>query len=417
MLLAMPAMAAPAAGQASPAPAPSPAPVDVIEVGGRIDAIEASFLARSIRSAESAGSQLLVVQLDSPGSILSGQKLDELAFRIAHAAVPVAVWVGPSGARAYGGAVRLLEAAAVRAMANGTTAGRFHGSCTLCPPGVPLLTGAAVTAGRALDRHGVDIVTPTLGDLVVELDGRQVGGRTLQTAKVVERDGQPRREPTVEVRFAKLAITERALHATTTPSIAYLMLVLGLLLIVFEFYSAGVGVVGLCGGVSLVLAAYGLAALDVNLLGLVLVVLGVFGFSVDVQAGAPRVWTVIGTVALSVGSWVLLPADRRPAWLAVVLVVAGTVVFMLRGMTVMVRTRFSTSAINRAALVGEVAEATTPLAPDGVVRVRGAHWRARADEAVPIEAGGAVRVTGIDGVFLRVAADVPGAGSVGSETD
>jgi membrane-bound serine protease (ClpP class) len=416
MLLVMPALAAPAAGQSAPPPG-SPAPVDVIEVKGRIDAIEASFLAQSIRSAQEAGSQLLVIQLDSPGSVLSGAKLDELAFRISHAAVPVAVWVGPSGARAYGGAVRLVQAAAVRAMADGTTAGRFHGSCLLCPPDDPLLTPATVTANRALARHGVDLVTPTLGDLVVQMDGREVAGRTLQTAKVVERDGQPRREPTVEVRFAKLAITDRVLHATTTPSIAYLLLVLGLLLLAFEFYSAGIGIVGLCGGASLALAAYGLAALGATPLGLFLVVLGVFGYLVDVQAGAPRVWTGIGTVALLIGSWLLFPADRRVTWLAVVLVVAGTIVFMLRGMTVMVRTRFSTSAINREGLVGEAAEATTALAPQGVVRVRGAHWRARADGDAPIQAGGTVRVTGIDGVVLEVAADEPGPDSVRSEAD
>jgi len=158
----------------------------------------------------------------------------------------------------------------------------------------------------------------------------------------------------------------------------------------------------LTGGASLVLAAYGLGALGATPVGLFLVAVGIFGYLVDVQAGAPRVWTGIGTVALVVGSWVLFPADRRVGWVPLVLVVAGTALFMLRGMTVMVRTRFSTSAIARDGLVGETAEATTGLARDGVVRLRGAHWRARRAGSRPIAAGDAVRVTGIDGLFLEV---------------
>jgi membrane-bound serine protease (ClpP class) len=384
-------------------PAAGPAPVDVIEVIGWIDEIEASFIARSLATSEREGSQLLVIQLDSPGSLLSDQKLSELTFRISHSGIPVGVWVGPTGSRAYGGAVRLVRAAATSGMATGTRVGRFRGECALCPPGDPLLTGASLSADEAARREAVGGVAPTLGDFIVEQHGRQVGGRQLETARVVTRDGTPRREPVAQVRFAKLGLLERLWHATTSPQLAYLLLVLGLLLIVFEFFSAGIGLASLTGAGSLVLSAYGLGALGARPLALALVALAIFGFSVDVQAGAPRVWTVIGTVALLLGSWLLFPADRRVGWPAIVVVLIGTVLFMVRGMVSMVRARFSTATIGRESMIGEQAEATTAIDPEGMVRLRGALWRARVNRATPIAVGDPVRVVGIDGLVLEVA--------------
>jgi membrane-bound serine protease (ClpP class) len=248
----------------------------------------------------------------------------------------------------------------------------------------------------------VDLVTPTLGDFIVGLDGRDVGGRPLTTATVVERGEQLRREPIAQVRFAKLDLIGRVLHATSTPWVAYLLLLAGLLLIVFEFYSVGVGLAGLTGAGSMALSAYGLGALGATPLGLILIALGVFGFAVDVQAGAPRAWTIIGTVSLLLGSWFLFPGDRRLSWLAILLVLAGTVLFAVRGMASMVRARFSTATIGRESMIGETAEATTDLDPDGMVRLRGALWRARVNRATPIRPGEGVKVVAIDGLVLEV---------------
>src|SRR5438876_12266406 len=91
---------APATSSAAPR-----ARIDVIEVSGRIDPVVAAFVDDAVRSAERGRSEALVIQLDSPGTLVSGTTLDALASRISRASVPVTVWVGPSGARAYGGAV------------------------------------------------------------------------------------------------------------------------------------------------------------------------------------------------------------------------------------------------------------------------------------------------------------------------
>lgn len=405
MLVTALAAAPPAGGQGSPGAAGQAgpvAPLDVIEVKGRIDGIEADFITRSVADAERSGSQLLVIQLDSPGSVISDDEMDVLSSTIGDSDLPVAVWVGTSKARAYGGAVRLLRAAEFSGMASGTSIGRFDGPCPECRPDDPLLSGDRLSSSAARERQAVDVVTPTLGDFIVELDGKQLKGRAIKTAEVVERDGQPRREPVAQVRFAKLNLVERVLHSTTSPSVAYLLLTLGLLLMVFEFYSVGIGIAGLTGAISMVLSAYGLGALDATPLGLGLVALAAFGYAVDVQAGAPRAWTVIATVSLLVGSIVLFPDDRRVPWVTVVLVLIGAVLFMVRGMASMVRARFSTATIGRESMIGEPAEATTPIGPEGTVRVRGALWRARVNRATPIGAGQGVRVVAIDGLVLEV---------------
>jgi membrane-bound serine protease (ClpP class) len=218
-----------------------------------------------------------------------------------------------------------------------------------------------------------------------------------------------RREQAGEVRFAKLGLTERLLHLTADPAVAYLLLMIGLLLIVFEFFTAGVGLAGITGAVALILSAYGLAVLPTNPVALGLVGLAVFGYSVDVQAGAPRAWTGIGVVSLLIGSWRLFPADLAVSWIEIVLVSAGVALFMLSGMTAMLRARFSTPTIGRESMIGEMGSAKTGIDPEGMVDLRGGVWRARTNRATPIPVGERVRVVAIDGLLLEVEPETGGA--------
>jgi len=187
----------------------------------------------------------------------------------------------------------------------------------------------------------------------------------------------------------------------------------GLLLIVFEFFTAGVGVAGITGAVSLILSCYGLAVLPTSGFALFLVALGVFGYSVDVQAGAPRAWTVIGAVTLLLGSWRLFPGHLHVPWLVIGLVCAGAALFMLSGMTAMLRARFSTPTIGRESMIGQMGEATTGIDPEGMVDLRGGKWRARTNRATPIPAGERVRVVAIDGLLLEVEPETGGAKDAG----
>jgi membrane-bound serine protease (ClpP class) len=390
-------------------PAAASRAVDVIEVSGRIDPIEVDFVTRSLRQAERDGDEVLVIQLNSPGALVDRATLDILAFRLGHASVPVAVWVGPSGSRAFGGATRLLRGAAVAGMAPGSHVGKAAGGSTTDPLSIRESLGA--DAARA--RGAVAVVAPTLGDFIVGLDGQQVGDRVLSTARVVPQGNLLRRQASGDVRFAKLGLTERLLHAAASPQVAYLLLVVGLLLVVFEFFTVGVGLAGVVGAVALVLGAYGLAVLPTSTLGLALVGAGVGGLAVDVQAGAPRAWTAIGTVALIMGSWRLFPGGLALSWITIVLVVGGSVLLMVAGMASMLRARFSTPTVGRESMIGRMGEATTGIDPEGMVRLEGALWRARTNRATPIAVGDGVRVVAIDGLLLEVEPETGGARDAG----
>ncbi len=383
---------APVVAQEQPQDQPAVAAgvVDVVAVDGRIDPVTVDFLTASVAAADEVGSEVLVIQLNTSGVLVGRDRFATLVERIRSARTPVAVWVGPSGAQADNAAAALLAAADTAGMAPGSKVG-----------------GLGPDAAQA--RGLVESVDPTLGEFVVNLDGRDLGGRTLHTAKVVPGDNGPRREQAGEVRFAKLGLTQRLLHLTARPSVAYLLLVIGLLLVVFEFFTAGVGVAGITGAVSFMLAAYGLAVLPTSVFGLALVALGVLGYAIDVQAGAPRAWTGIGTVSFLVGSWRLFPGELRVSLLVIALVTGGVALFMLSGMTAMLRARFSTPTIGRESMIGQMGQATTGIDPEGMVDLRGGAWRARTNRATPIPEGERVRVVAIDGLLLEVEPETGGA--------
>jgi membrane-bound serine protease (ClpP class) len=373
-----------------PAGAQDASIVDVVEVNGRIDPVVADFIRRAITRADESRAEVLVIQLDSSGVLIGRSDFARLVEEIRVSPVPVAVWVGPTGASASGATAAILAGAALAGMAPGTKV-------------------AGLGPEEALSRGLVSSADPTLGEFVVGLDGKDAGGKVLRTARVVPEGDSLRRQQAGQVRFAKLGLTERLLHLTADPSVAYLLLMVGLLLIVFEFFTAGVGVAGVTGAVSLILSCYGLAVLPTNPMGLALIGLGVFGYAVDVQSGAPRAWTGIGAVSLAIGSWRLFPGDLAVAWWIILLISAGVALFMLSGMTAMLRARFSTPTIGRESMIGQMGEATTGIDPEGMVDLRGGKWRARTNRATPIEAGDRVRVVAIDGLLLEVEPETGGA--------
>ena len=126
---------------------------------------------------------------------------------------------------------------------------------------------------------------------------------------------------------------------------------IGAVLLLFEFFTAGVGVAGLVGAVCLVFGCVGFAALPVRPLAVALLVLSIFAFAVDVQVGVPRLWTGVGLFLFVVASWILyrpLPGDDlRLGWITLVVGTAGVALTFVLGMPSMVRTRFATADIGR----------------------------------------------------------------------
>ncbi len=394
-------------------------PVDVVEVSGLVDRVLADWISRSVARSATNGAQALIIQLNSKGDTVGEARMAQLAEQIHASPIPVTIWVGPSGSTAYGRAGQLLGAAAVTGMAPGSRIGDFGGPLPVT--GFELTFGAATTTlqrgtlGAAEARTqgalkpGPDgLGTPTLGDFLVSLDGLQYMGTTVETARVVDAGGQPRRVPTATPRFYKVELVPRLFHTVASPPVAYLLLTIGLVLLIFEFFTAGVGVAGIIGAGSLVLALYGLAELPARGWAVALIFLAMFAFAIDVQTGVPRFWTWFGAASFALAS-VFLYDGILVSWITLLAGIGGVLLAFLAGMPSMVRTRFATPTIGREWMIGEVGEAVVPVNPDGVVRIRDAQWRARTNRATPIAEGARARVVAIIGTTLEVEPEEGGA--------
>ncbi len=385
-----------ATGWPAPAHAQTPGDVtsdvtDVIQVNGYLDPVLVDFVTRSLDEAERDRVVALVLQIDSPGSVVSDHRLQQLLDRVRNASVTVAAWVGPSGAQAVGGAAQLVEAADLRALAPGSHLeldGRRLGATEALNDGK-----VNIPSDCNRQRGSTEGCAATVGDLIVSIPG--VGSHE------IEQNGQTRREPTGQTRFAQLSIVDRVMHTVASPPVAYLFFVIGMALLVFELFTAGVGVAGVVGAGMFVLGAYGLAVLPTHGFAVGLLVFSMFGYSIDIQTGVPRVWTGIATVSFALGT-LLLYDGVSLSWITALVGVVGMTIAMLAGMPAMVRSRFATPTIGREWMIGEEGEARTAIDPEGVVVVRGAPWRARTNRATPVAAGEPVRVAGLEGLVLEV---------------
>lgn len=383
--------------------------IHIVKVSGLLDPVLADFANRSIGEAEREHAVGVVLQLNSSDAVVSDSRLARLARRMHDAAIPVSVWVGPSGAKAQGKAAQLLGVVDQVAVAPGSSVGSTGDVVvdrSLLRPAFRAQLARlhdGTMGDKTARKTGVATKDgPVLGEFIVGLPG--VHTKTIKTAK------GPRRQPTTSPVFSQLPILSQLFHTVASPSVAYLLFLIGMVLMVLELYTAGVGVAGLVGAGCFVLGCYGFGVLPVTAWGVGLLVVSMLAFAVDIQTGVPRVWTGIGIATLLVGSLTVYDGMSVP-WLALGAGVAGTALFMFAGLPALVRSRFSTPTIGREWMVGEMGEAVVDLSPEGVVRVDGGLWRARTNRATPIGAGGTVRVSEVQGLLLRVEAadpDAPG---------
>ena len=388
-----------AAGSADLAEPAEPGVVDVVEVSGYLDPITADFIERSIDKASADGSLGLVLQVNSSRATIDDRRLRELADHIRASDVPVTMWVGPSGSVAAGGVGQLAGLVPDLALAPGSELGDL-GALAL-PAGqlnepfaraYPRLQSQKVSFSEAIEL-GLAREAPTLPFFVLDLPGFQT--------EIDDSGDEPVRVPVSRVRFAKLALLDQFMHVAASPAVAYLLLLAGAGLLVFELYTAGVGIAGGIGAITFLLGCYGLAALPARGWAVALLLVAMFGYAVDIQIGVPRVWTAIATVCLVAGSLTLFDGVLL-SWITLLAGIVGVFAGMVAGMPAMVRTRFGTPTIGRDWMIGALGVARDAVDPEGVVIIDGAPWRARTLRATPISEGDPVRVMALQGLVLTV---------------
>jgi membrane-bound serine protease (ClpP class) len=391
---------------AAPASSQSEAPDDslaiVAKVSGLLDEVMADFVEETIQGANAEGASVVVFQVNSSDATVSDERLNELAQTIADSSVPITFWVGPSGARAKKKVAQLvgLEAVSSIAIAPGARLGET-GEQVLDPDRFGVVFGAnadllrddTVPHDEAVELSIAAAPAPTVGDFLVNLDQFE--------SRVVGEGEEVRREPITQVRFTRLDVFDQFMHTVASPPVAYLLFAFGMALLIFEFYTAGVGVAGVVGAVSFLLGCYGLAALPTNAYAIAAIVFAMFAYAIDVQTGVPRVWSIIATLAFIFGTFTLYDGVSM-SWIPIMTGIGGMVLAMVGGMPAMVRTRFSTPTIGREWMIGESGVAMDAVDPDGVVQISESLWRARTNRATPIAAGEEVVVVSIEGLTLEV---------------
>jgi membrane-bound serine protease (ClpP class) len=420
LLVGIAALAAVGADRSVSAQAQQPSPpvvqpVDVLQVNGLFDHIVVKSIGDAIDRAVDKHSQALVLQVDSRGAVVSDQEMAALLEQIAESPVPIGVWVGPTGARLYGAPAQMLAVADVTGMAPGARVGNVGPPVSDEYPLGPGLTAlndrtVGLTDARSLavfKQRISDEGIPTIRNMLEALDGYSENGTALETTtEVVTDTGTVQKQTVAAVRFSKLPLLDQLFHTVASPPVAYLLFLVGLALLIFEFFTAGVGIAGVVGAVCTILACFGIAELPARWWAVALLVAAMVAFAIDVQVGIPRFWTGVGIVFVIIGSfWLFEPvsgSSLRPNWLSLIAGIGGTMLAFIVGMPSMTRTRFATPTIGREWLIGSEGIAVSAVDPDGVVKIGEAQWQARTNRATPLKAGDPLRVAAIDGVTLEV---------------
>jgi len=392
---------------------------------GSVNPATRDLVLRALETAADRSAEFVLIELDTPGGLEQSMR-DIVAAELA-SVVPVVVFVAPAGARAASAGVFLTLAADVAAMASGTNIGAAHpvsllggdasdgsGDASIDKAAQDaaafaraiaeqrgrnvewaesaVLQSSALSATEALGQGVIDLIAADVADLLIQLDGYALpDGRVLRTAGA-------------EIREIRPTLRERLLSLLADPNLVYVLFILGLYGLIYEFFHPGIGFGLAAGGVCLLLALFGLQVLPVNIVGVALILFGVALIILDAFTPTNGILTTGGIVGLLAGSLTLFDIPDRSvglSWgtiLAVVGVTAALSVFVLsKGLMIQRRPPVTGAG----GLVGATGTVRRRLDPEGAVFVHGEYWRARSSEG-PIEIGVLVVVERVEGGTLVV---------------
>jgi membrane-bound serine protease (ClpP class) len=401
----------------------SSARVDLIVIDGSINPAVDDYIRESIGRAKSNGARALVIQLDTPGGLLSSTRT--IVKEILGAPVPVMVYVAPSGAGAGSAGVFITMSAHVAAMAPGTNIGAAHpvaggGQEVKGVMGEKIENFVAsfsetiarqrgrnadwaiqavrksvsITEKEALKLNVVDIVAKDINDLLKQADGRKV-----------DLDGQPQvlSVKDAAVMRQEMNLKQRVINIIADPNIAYLLLMAGILGLYMEFSHPGVIFPGVAGAICLVLALISLQLLTFNHAGLVLILLGIALLIGEAFMPSFGVLGIGGVISLALGSFLLFDTQDSTIGVdpAIIFTAVATMTSFVLAISYLVyRSQRAKPTLGLEGMLGEIGDVRAKLNPTGKVFVRGELWNAEADGE--IDMGEKVEIVGYQGMNLKV---------------
>lgn len=398
-----------------------------ITVDAPIHPISSEYIVNTIDRADRENARLIIIVLNTPGGLDSSMR--EIIARILAARTPVAVYVSPSGARAASAGFFIAIASDLFVMAPGTSTGAAH------PVGISI-TGQAMdktmeekvthdaasyiktlaekrgrntqlaeqavrqslsyTEREALDQGLVDFVAKSVQEIIEHFDQKTI--RRFDGEEVILR---LKDEAVIDI---PMSARQKFLMTISNPNLAYILLMLGLLGLYFEFSNPGAILPGVLGAISLLLAIFSFQILPINYVGLILILLAIGLFVLEVKVQSYGILSVGGIIAMVLGSIMLINApipELQPSLRFIVPTAIGLSLIFFFLVFLVIRAHAKKVHTGKEGLIGEVGIARTDLRPEGKVFVHGELWNA--ESATEIPQGSRVRVVAVlEGLRIRV---------------
>ncbi len=397
--------------------------INVIKVADSINPGTAEFIEKAIKISEEDGSACLIIQLDTPGGLVTSMK--RIVKAILNSKVPVIVYVSPSGAQAASAGTMITLAAHIAAMAPGTNIGAAH---PVGPGGKDvektmnekivndlvaftksiaserkrnlkwvekaIRKSESITASEALKLKVIDLVAKDMNDLIKKIDGRKVklNDRTV----VLKVRGLPKN-------VIEETLRDKILKTLSDPNIAYILMMIGLAGLYFELAHPGAIFPGVVGGISLILAFFAFQTLPVNYAGFLLIALAIIFFILEIKVTSYGMLSIAGVISLVLGSLMIFPDDGDYLRISYQIIIPTLVVvslFFVSVASLAFKAQIKKPRTGAVGLVGEVGEVMEVKGKLVKVFVHGEIWNGECSQLV--EVGDKVRVVDVQNLRLKV---------------
>lgn len=406
-------------------PRGEPGGVSVIRVKGTIGPTVTQYIQRGLRTSIDAGDELLLIELDTPGGLLnSTQDIVQTMLGSSH---PIAVYVTPDGANAGSAGTFITLAAHIAAMSPTTNIGAaspvsmggaqmdsvmqkkiFEFSESYIQTIAErrgrnaewavsaVRDGDSITADEALEINVIDLIAADRADLLAQIDGREVEGRTLQTDGAVPKEIPPN-------------LAELFFSFVIRPEVMLILTLVSIYGILGEVTNPGAIVPGVAGVISLILLLYGVAAMPINIAGFLLIGLAIILFVTEAFTPTFGILTAGGTVAFFLGALMLfqdLPEEMQLSLYWLVPATILTALFFIFIVYYGIKAQFKRKSVGLEAEIGDEAEVTDPITPNKEGRIfhNGEYWRAVMANDEKLKAGETciiVRFEGLKAIVKR----------------